>query len=202
MNTPPISFQVNAVTSLISLAHTRLRVRQHPHPERGPETVKRAREHAIAMLADAAAFGALPLSRNELRQWATWIEGGAEDRSEDLVLARRLLRGLADGARAVLEVAISTSPRCTGRCPCEAQGCAHTCVQHDLGGGRCLVEGCKCTGFHHTTRLAQLFHDAHELAAAPPMPVNHGEPEDRETRSSAVTALEGRETMLPSAEGA
>ena len=202
MNTPPISFQVNAVTSLISLAHTRLRVRQHPHPERGPETVKRAREHAIAMLADAAALGALPLSRNELRQWATWIEGGAEDRSEDLVLARRLMRGLSDGVRALLEVAIAQCPRCIGQCPCETEGCSHTCAQHDLGGGACGVAGCKCSAHFQRTRLAQLFHDAHELAAAPPLPVNADEPDDRETRSSGVNALEGRETMLPSAEGA
>lgn len=158
--------QVSAVAALISLAHTRLRVRHHPHHENGPRSVKSARNHAMAMLAEAAALDALPLSSEEMRRWATWVEAGAEDRDEDLVLARLLARGLNDGVVAVLHIAISTSPRCVGNCACETQGCTHGCAQHNLGGEGCSV--CKCGAFSQSTSLDKLFRDALELAVSPP----------------------------------
>lgn len=155
MNRAPSSFLLNAILAIVDLASTRARLRRHVNAAHGPEVIRRARTYALSQMADAAAFDVLPMSRAEIRRWATIIDGGLEDLADDWALARELCRGLPVVVAAPIRGLVNAPPAtCHGACSCL---CGHTCLRHDLRGGRCSVEGCSCTSHVERTSIAEVF---------------------------------------------
>lgn len=133
-----------------------------------PEILASAAARASSMLAEGAAFDALPLSRAEVARWATLIEGGLEDLVDDWQLARDLCAGLpADVARPIRAIINAPAAACEGACLCL---CGHTCAEHDLGGGRCAHPGCRCSTHTQHTEIAQAFASAEVLLRGAELP--------------------------------
>lgn len=142
----PRTLLLAAILAVVDLAYTRRRVRAHTDPVNAPGTMRQARAHVLSTLAEAAAADVVPMSREEISKWATWLEASLEDVADDFALARELLDGLPERAARPIRALLLAAPHCVGACACS---CGHPCAEHNLGGGTCSAAGCRCTSLSH-----------------------------------------------------